>query len=399
MLDTGFDLDLVRRQFPGLNTEWTLFDNAGGTVPCRQVIERVVDYLEKRCVQLGGTYRLSAEATEAVAAGRRAVATLIGADEDEVVLGSSATMLVRTLSQALRPLWAEGDEVVVTDLDHEANSGAWRRLAKTGIAVREWRFNRESLRLELEDLEPLLNDRTRLVCFTHCSNLIGTIHAVAPMIRRVHEAGALTCVDGVAYGPHRRIDVKALGADFYFASLYKIFGPHQSFLFGRREHLIAAEGQNHFFFGPEAIPDKLEPGAPNHELCSALPGILDYLAMIADDLDTAFRRVAEHEGNLAAPLLEFLDAHPRVRLIGSADPDPLHRAPTVSFAVDGRHASEIPLALDERNLAARWGDFYAPRAIRALELEERGGVVRVSMVHYNTPDEVARLLEELDLLL
>lgn len=399
------DLDHVRAQFPGLETDWTLFDNAGGSVPCRQVIDRVTDHLRNRCVQLGGSYPMSAEATEAVEDGRRAVAALIGAEADEVVLGSSSTMLARTLASALRPLLKPGDEVIVTGLDHETNVSGWRTLAEHGVVIKQWPFRPDGLRLELEDLEPLLTARTRLVAFSHCSNIIGRIHDAAAIVRRVHEAGAWTCVDGVAFGPHRRIDVKALDTDFYFASLYKIYGPHVSFLYGKRERLLAAAGQNHLFFGEQDLPDKLEPGAPNHELSASLPGIIEYLTGLDDGdsdrpltarLDRAFERIAETEEALCAPLLEFLDAHPSVRLIGSADPTSAERAPTISFTVEGRKASEIIPPLDERKLAVRWGHFYAYRLVRELGLLESDGVVRASMVHYNTPEEVVRLIEALD---
>ena len=398
------DLDRVRAQFPGLATDWTLFDNAGGSVPCRQVIDRVQDYMTHRCVQLGGSYALSAEATEAVEDGRRAVASLINADPGEVVLGSSSTMLARTIAQALRPLFEPGDEVIVTNLDHETNVSGWRTLADHGVEIKEWALRPDTLTLELEDLEPLLTNRTRLVAFTHCSNIVGTIHDAAAIVRRVHEAGAWTCVDGVAYGPHRRIDVKALDTDFYFASLYKIYGPHVSFLYGKRERLLEARSQNHLFFTEEDVPDKLEPGAPNHELSASLPGIVDYLTTLDDmdadrplgaRLDRAFERIAETETELVTPFLAFLDKHPKVRLIGSANPDPAHRAPTVAFTVEGRKASEIPPLLDERKLAVRWGHFYAYRLVRTLGLLEADGVVRASMVHYNTPDEVQRLIEAL----
>ena len=400
------DPEAVRASFPGLQSEWSLFDNAGGSVPCRQVIERVTDHLTRRCVQLGGSYALSAEATEAVEEGRRAVAQLIGAPRaDQVILGSSSTMLTRILASALRPLWEPGDEIVVTTLDHETNRTAWLALRETGIVLREWPFDPATLRLELADLEPLLGPRTRMVCFTHCSNIVGTIHDARAFVDRIHAAGAWACVDGVAFGPHRRIDVAALDVDFYFASLYKIYGPHVSFLYGKREHLLAARGQNHGFFAEDDLPDKLEPGAPNHELSASLPGIVEYLTGLDDGdagrptgarIERAFERIAATEAALVAPLLEFLDRHPRVRLVGSADPDPLTRAPTVSFTVEGRDASEIPALMDERRLAVRWGDFYAHRLIGELGLRERGGVVRTSLVHYNTRAEVDRLVRALD---
>ncbi|TFG88458.1 MAG: aminotransferase class V-fold PLP-dependent enzyme, partial [Gemmatimonadales bacterium] len=242
-----FDVAFARNHFPALTNDWALFDNAGGSVPLAGVIERVHEYMSRWQVQLGATYHHSATATALVAEGQRAMAQLVNASPDEVVLGPSSTMNVRTLSRALLPLFSPGDEIVVTNLDHETNIGAWRALEAEGLVIREWRFDPERLDLTLEGLEPLLRQRTRLVCFTHCSNLLGTVHDAAAVIRRVHEAGALACVDGVACAPHRHVDVKALDADFYFLSIHKVFGPHLGLLYGRRDLLLRARGQNHFF--------------------------------------------------------------------------------------------------------------------------------------------------------
>lgn len=401
------DLEFVRSHFPALTDDWALFDNAGGSVPLRGVIDRVRDYMSRWQVQLGATYHHSATAAQLVAEGKRAMARLANAEPDEIVIGPSSTTNVRVLSRALRPLFAPGDEVIVTNLDHEANIGAWRALETEGIRIREWRFDPERLELTPEGLEPLLSDRTRLVCFTHCSNIVGTFHDAAAIIRRVHEAGALTCVDGVAYAPHRRVDVRALDADFYFFSLYKVYGPHLGLLYGRRDLLARARGQNHFFIGQDDVPYKLEPGGVIHELTAALPAILEYLLALdarhfpsasrpeSARLDRVFGAIAEHEATLARPVLDFLRARPGVRIIGRPEADPARRAPTISFVVDGRDSSEIPTRLDREGIAIRYGHFYAYRAIEALGLLPRNGVVRVSMVHYNTRAEVDRLIAAL----
>lgn len=395
------DLDFVRARFPALQTEWTLFDNAGGSVPLGSVIERVQDYMRSCMVQLGASYALSLEATARVAAGHRAAERLLGAREGEVVIGSSSTVLAKLIAMALRPLWQDGDEVIVTDLDHEANVGAWRALATTGLRIREWRCNADTLRLELEDLEPLLHERTRLVAFTHCSNLIGEIHDAKAVVDRVHAAGAMTCIDGVAFAPHRRVDVAAIGTDLYFASLYKTFGPHLGALFVRRDLLERCHSQNHFFIGSEAGAYKLEPGNVNHELTSALPAVVDYLEALdrhhggAGTIDGAYARIAAHETALAAPLLAFLAAHPRARLLGSARPD-AQRAPTVSFVPSGQPSSAVPPRLDARSVAVRFGHFYAYRFCERFGLLKHDGVVRASMAHYNTPAEVGRLIAALD---
>jgi cysteine desulfurase family protein (TIGR01976 family) len=405
------NVEVARRHFPALRTEWALFDNAGGSVAAIQVVERVHSYLERLMVQVGASYALSATATELVRAGQRAAADLVNAGPGEVVIGPSTTMNVLTLANALRHSFSPGDEIVVTDLDHEANIGAWRRLEKqSGVVIREWRLRADTLELREEDLEALLGARTRLVCFTHCSNLVGTVHDVAAITRLVHSAGARVCVDGVAYAPHRRVDVKALDVDYYLISLYKTYGPHLGLLYGKHELLREAESQNHFFLGSEP-PDTLTPGYVNHELTAALPGILEYLdAIVADHassetpavtdrssrLDRAFGLFAEHEQKLAARLLDFLASRRSVRVIGKASAGDGTRVPTISFVVDGRRSSEIPPLLEREHLAVRFGHFYAHRAVEALGLADRDGVVRVSMVHYNTLDEVERLIRALD---
>jgi cysteine desulfurase family protein (TIGR01976 family) len=399
------DLDFVRRHFPTLQEGWTLFDNAGGSVPTRGVIDAVAEFLRRWPVQLGASYALSQEASARVAAGHRAMESWIGAPEGTVILGPSTTVNMKLLASALRPLWEEGDEIIVTNVDHEANIGAWRRLEATGIRIKEWKLRPETLRLELEDLQALLTERTRLVACTHCSNILGAIVDVTEVTRRAHDAGALVCVDGVAYAPHRRLRLKEWNVDFYGFSLYKTYGPHQAVLYGKREHLLAARGQNHFFHGEDQLPAKLEPGNANHELTASLPRILTYFEELAAHhglahgeagLTAVSDLIAEHEERLAAPLLDFLGSRPGVRIIGPETADRAVRVPTISFTVEGRKASEIPPKVDEHHIAIRWGHFYAYRLIEALGLMDQDGIVRVSMVHYNTPDEVSRLVDVLD---
>lgn len=398
----------VRSRFPALASPWALFDNAGGSVPLAGVIERASAYMRGHAVQLGASYELSARATAEVEAGHRAAERLVNAEPGEVVLGASTTANLRLLARALRPGWGAATDIVVTNLDHEANIGPWRELERDGIQVREWRFRPGTAALHADDLEPLLTPRTALVCFTHCSNVVGTIHDAAAIIRRIHAAGTLACVDGVAFAPHRLVDVKALDADFYAVSLYKTFGPHLGLLYGRRELLRQARSQNHFFYGEDELPGKLEPGSVPHELAASLPAIPEYLLDLEsrlpgggsgeerERLARAYGAIAAHEAALVAPLLEFLRSRPGVRLLGEPSADPARRVPTVAFTVDGRDAAEIPAALDAAGVAVRYGHFYAHRAIAALGLLERGGIARVSMAHYNTPAEVEKLIAALE---
>ncbi|MEM7582720.1 MAG: cysteine desulfurase-like protein [Acidobacteriota bacterium] len=415
------DVEFVRRHFPALADDWVLMDNAGGSIMPSQVSDLAHDYMRRFQVQLGASYGLSTEAGERVAAGRRAMAAFIGADEDEVILGPSTTLNLELLAGALADLFEPGDELVVTNLDHEANVGPWRRLAESlGVAVREWRIRSEAAALEVEDLEALLSPRTRLVCLTHCSNLAGQIVDVAAVARRVHQAGAKVCVDGVAFAPHRRVDVKALGVDIYALSLYKTYGPHLGLLYVQHDLLQRAANRNHFFVDTASVDTgsaptgklhlKLEPGNVSYELAAALPGILDYFDALAthhlgasaateeavERLERVFQLIAEHEERLASTVLDYLRGNTRVRIIGPETADRGKRVPTISFVVEGRPSSSVPPRLDPHRVAIRYGHFYAYRPIRDLGLLDGDGVVRVSLVHYNTEAEVDRLLELLD---
>jgi cysteine desulfurase family protein (TIGR01976 family) len=403
----AFDVSFARAHFPALAGDWALFENAGGTLAATPVLERIQRYMTEYQVQPGAPFPASARAAEMIDESHRAMAAMMNATPEEVMIGPSTSMNVFLLAQALRPGFREGDEIVVTNLDHEANSGAWRKLADTGIIVKEWRFDPATAELVPDDLAALLTDRTRLVCFTHCSNIAGGINEVPALVRMIHDAGALACVDGVAYAAHRTIDVKAWDVDFYLCSTYKLYGPHLALLYGKREHFENASPLNHFFLDDE-IPLKLNPGGPNHELSAGLAGITAYLdalhahhegdtnLSLHDRLGQIFERIAIHEEALAAPLVSFLTTKPGVRLIGRQTADRHLRAPTFSFVVDGRDAAEIARAVEPRKIAIREGDFYAARAIRDLGLAERGGVVRASMVHYNSAEEVDRLIEALD---
>lgn len=407
----SLDVDFARSHFPTLSDDWAMLENAGGTPAASQVIERLKAYVSETMVQPGGPYDVAELAAERIAEGQRLMAEMINAAPDEVVIGPSTTMNVYLLAQAIRSWFEPGDEIVVTNMDHEANNGAWRRLEEFGLVLREWRFEPDSVELEDSALDALLSERTRLVCVTHCSNITGSLHDVAALARKVHAAGAMICIDGVAYAPHRAIDVKALDVDFYLCSLYKFYGPHLAMLYGKREHLLRAKAQNHFFIGEDAIPLKLNPGGVNHELTASLPGIAAYFdALFAHHFDDTnlplhgrvgrvYELMAAQEEALLTPLIDFLTSKPNVRIIGRATPDQMRRVATVSFTVEGRQAESIPAALRRHGLGLSSGHFYAARLIRDLGLEPTGGVVRASMVHYNRPEEVDRLIRHLDPLL
>ncbi len=375
------------------------------------VIDRITLHLVHNRVQPVTAYPASAEDAKHNALSHRLVAEMINAAPDEVVFGPSTTVNIFVLSHALKSWFAPGDEVIVTDLDHEANSGAWRRLAEIGVVVREWRVDTASCDLEIADLEALLTERTRLVCFTHCSNINGSIQDVAAITKLVHDAGALVCVDAVAFAPHRRLDVRATDVDFYAVSLYKLYGPHIGVLYGKRKHLLAAHSQNHYFFSEDNIPGKLTLGGFNHDITCGPAGIVDYFdavhahhfpgsnAGLRERLGEVFGLVEAHEATLATRVVDYLNSKPNVRIIGRPTGDPALRAPTISFVVEGRSSADIVAGLVPHKVTVREGDFYAARLIEALGLRDRKGVVRVSMVHYNTLDEVDRLITGLDELL
>lgn len=405
--DIPLDVEFCRSHFPEFSGDWIFMENAGGTLVPRQVIERLNHYAGHCQVQPGEGYPASDAAQRMIDEGRTALAAIVNADADEIVVGPSTTANVYVLSHALAPLFAPGDEIVVTDQDHEANNGAWRRLVAQGVAIREWEMNPDTDDLEPEDLEPLLNDRTRLVCFTHCSNITGIIHDAKAIMARIHEAGAMACVDGVAYAPHRRVDIRDIDADFYLYSPYKVFGPHLGVLYGKREALAKTANQNHYFVPEGDYQRSLCPGGPNHELTAAAAGITAYFDALHDRhlpganleqaqrLENLFGLFTGHETRMAKRIEEFLLSKSNVRLVG-AGATGRPRAGVFSFLVEGRDSREVAVVLKAEGIGAEAGDFYAARCIDAIGARPQNGVVRVSLVHYNTEREVDRLLEVLE---
>ncbi len=402
------DTDFARRQFPAGRWEWAFFENAGGAFVPQAVIDRMTAYMSENQVQPGYPAAPSREAAERIDAAGRRMAEMIGAGEDELVIGPSTSANVYVLARALAPLWAPGDEILVSELNHEANSGPWRRLVAGGLKIVDWPVTAEAAP-DMDALERLLNGRTRLVAFPHVSNITGELNDAAAVAARARAAGALTCVDGVAAAPHRAADPQALGADFYLLSFYKVFGPHLGGMYGRRERLLDARGQSHYFFAPDDAAHGLNPAGPCHESVAALAGIADYLEALAahhfDPPPAGFRaRVAalfglfaEHEERLAARFMDFARSKRRLRLIGPAAHDRAVRVPTFSFQVEGMASAAVPAALARERIAVASGHFYARRLLERLGVADPDdGVVRCSMAHYNTLEEVDRLTAALD---
>ena len=404
----GFDVEFVRGLFPSQCWDWAFFENAGGSYVPNSVIDRLTAYMRETQVQPGAHYPASALAQDRMDEGRRLMAAMIGADMDEVSVSPSTSFNVYVLANALRPLWNDGDEIIVANQNHEANAGPWHRLAERGITVKEWKVDPQSGSLDPSDLDELLTDKTRLVAFPHVSNLVGEINDVPLITQKVHNAGAMVCVDAVAYAPHRAIDVKAWDVDFYLFSFYKIFGVHMGCLYGKREHLLEAKGQYHFFIGEDETSYKLNPAGPQHEMFASLVGIADYFDAVyshhfgtpANSLHertkACFELASQHEEKLSAQFLDFLTSKKSVRLIGTSSASRHDRAPTFAFSVAGRSSQEIPPLLEVDKVAVSAGNFYSYRLASALGYDPDDGVIRASMVQYNTEAEVNMLIKALD---
>lgn len=398
---TEIDVDWVRDQFPAFSDPelagWAHMENAGGSWMCRQVLERQERFLRHHRIQAYTHYPAGAEAAEAMALGRAGMARHLGVPDDELFIGPSTTQHTYVLASAFRQVLAPGSAIIVTDQDHEANSGAWRRLADGGVEVREWRVDPETGSLDVASLESLLDDRVAVVTFPHCSNVLGEPNDVRRIADLAHHAGAVAVVDGVAHAPHGLPDVHALGADVYVFSAYKTFGPHQGVMTVSRELADSLPHEGHFF--NEGLPGKqFVPAGPDHAQVAALGGVAAYLDDLGDHLggvDTAATSSAmqERETALLAPLLAFLRDRRGVRILG---PDtPSQRVPTVAVAL-----AEPGLAVAERlarhQVMASGGHFYAHRLLDALGVGADHGCLRMSFLHYTAEWEITQLIEALD---
>lgn len=406
----ALDLSFVRSQFPGLDRGWTFFDNAGGSQILKGAIERINTFLIEKNVQIGGSYEVSQAAAAALMEARTAGMHLVNARRpEEIVFGNSTTALLQNLARAMQSQLSEGDEIIVTVADHESNIGPWDRLQERGITLKIWPLNKETLTLDVKDLVPLMTDRTRLVCVTHCSNILGSINPIREIADVVHAHGAKICVDAVAYAPHRAVDVQALDVDYYVFSLYKTYGPHYALMYGKYDLLLELDTLYHYFYGKEKVPGKLEPGNPNYELAYATCGIVDYLASLGEQagetgsvrqkIVAGFAAITEQENRLTERLLAFLRSRNDCRIIGQPVNRDSSRVPTIAFRFDGRDAATLCKAMDGEKIAMRFGDFHSRRLAEYLGLTDLGGMLRVSMVHYNTIEEVDRFVAALEKIL
>lgn len=402
-LDIGF----VRAQFPALSGAAprgrNFFENAGGSWPCRQVVDRLTRFYRERKVQPYWDFEPSRLGGEEMDEARERLAAMLGVAPDELHFGPSTSQNTYVLARAFAGLLRPGEAIIVTDQDHEANSGAWRRLASEGIEVREWQVDRDTGHLDPAGLARLLDGRVRLVCFPHCSNVVGEINPVADLCAMVHEAGAVACVDGVSYAPHGLPDVAALGADIYLFSAYKTYGPHQGLMTVRAALADRLPNQGHFFNGTTRTK-RLTPAGPDHAQIAACAGIADYVDALhahhaGASAPPAARAGAVHammrarERALAAPLLDWLRGRNGVRLLGPADPD--RRAPTVAL-VHARRGEALAAELAGLGMMCGGGSFYANRLVAAMGVDPGHGALRLSLVHYTEEAEVAALIAALD---
>ncbi|MFY0309410.1 aminotransferase class V-fold PLP-dependent enzyme [Leisingera sp. D0M16] len=403
---TALDIDFVRAQFPAFAEPslqgQAFFENAGGSYTCRQVIDRLTRFYTQRKVQPYAPYEASRLAGEEMDEARTRLAALMGVATEELSFGPSTTQNTYVLAQAFRKFMKPGEAIIVTNQDHEANSGPWRRLAEEGIEVREWQIDPQTGHLDSARLETLLDENVRLVCFPHCSNVVGEINPVAEITAMAHAAGAFVCVDGVSYAPHGLSNVDELGADIYLFSAYKTYGPHQGVMVIRKALGELLPNQAHYF-NADSLYKRFTPAGPDHAQVAASAGMADYFEALASHhghSGTAAETGAfvhdlmrAHEVKLLQPLLDAVKDRNGVRLLGPAQAET--RAPTVALALN-RAAEPVAAQLAEFGIMAGGGDFYAVRALEAMGIDPGEGVLRISFTHYTSEAEVAKLIEALD---
>ncbi|WP_372614925.1 aminotransferase class V-fold PLP-dependent enzyme [Aquicoccus sp.] len=400
------DVDFVRAQFPAFEVPSLagqgFFENAGGSYTSRFVIDRLTRFYRERKVQPYGPYEASRLGGEEMDEARARLAAMLGIESDELSFGPSTTQNTYVLAQAVRQWMKPGEAIVVTDQDHEANTGPWRRLAEAGIEVREWKIDPESGHLDPSALENLLDENVRLVCFPHCSNVVGEVNSVTEITAMAHAAGAFVCVDGVSYAPHGFPDVGELGPDIYLFSAYKTYGPHQGIMVIRRALGEQLPNQAHYF-NADTLYKRFTPAGPDHAQVAACAGMADYIDVLAEhhgigggpaERATGIHDMMRaHEVRLLQPLLDALRARNDLRLLG---PDRAEgRAPTVAVALR-EPGIEVARRLAGHGIMAGGGDFYALRALEAMGVAPERGVLRLSFVHYTSAEEVDRLIEALE---
>jgi cysteine desulfurase family protein (TIGR01976 family) len=404
----GFDLAWVRAQFPSLaqkvNGRPAVFlDGPGGTQVPQRVIDAISDYLKRNNANTGGAYATSRNSDTMIANGRAAMADFLGCDADEIVFGANMTALTYALSRAIGKGLRAGDEIVLTHLDHDANVSTWRALEERGVVIRMAEIHEKDCTLDMEDLAAKISDRTKLVAVGYASNAVGTVNDVKEIVRLAHQQGAMAFVDAVHYAPHGAIDVRGLDCDFLVCSTYKFFGPHMGVLYGKREHLQKLQPYK-VRANSNAIPNRWEWGTLNHECIAGIAACVDYLAALGWSVNpaagsrraallAAFEAIQRHELGLMEVLIRGLLAIPGLKLYGIVDPEQFaRRCPTIAVRIKGHTPLELATKLGERGFFTWDGNYYALNLTERLDVEKDGGFLRIGLAHYNTREEVERLL-------
>ena len=405
------DVDYVRSQFPAfkdpLSKDWSFFENAGGSYVPKNVIDKLTEFMTATKVQPYAEYPMSKIAGENMDKATELFAKMINAKNNEILIGGSTSINLYVLSNALKKNLAPGDEVIVTNQDHEANISPWLRLKENGAKIIEWKFNLNDHELKINDLEKLITSKTKILAVTHCSNIVGSVNNLKKICNLAHKNNIIVIGDGVSYAPHGFPDVKDLGVDFYTFSLYKTYGPHLALLYGKEEILKNLPNQNHEFLEGK-YPYTINPGGPNHEELVSLIGIYEYFENLYNyhfknkNLNTLEKikkinnLIAMHEENIANPILNYLYQRKDLNLIGKNKIYNKNRAPTISFFSNNKSSKEISEILNKSKIATRNDNFYAWRCLKYLGIDTNDGVVRLSMTHYNNYNDTENVLEALE---
>jgi len=407
----ALDLTWVRSQFPSLaqtvdGQPAVFLDGPGGTQVPQRVIDAISGYLKSSNANTAGAYATSRQTDAMIASARSAMADFLGCDADDIVFGLNMTSLTFAISRSIGRELGPGEEILLTHLDHDANISPWRALQERGVTVRFAEINEADCTLDMGDLARKITPRTKLVAAGYASNAVGTINHVKEIVRLAHDAGALAYLDAVHYAPHGPIDVRSLDCDFLVCSTYKFFGPHMGVLYGKREHLQRLEPYK-VRANSNAVPYRWEWGTLNHECIAGIAACVEYLADLGRYADSsvlnrrsallaAYKAIQNHERGLMERLIAGLLAIPGLKLYGISDPAQFHRrCPTVAVRVKGHTPLELATKLGARGFFTWDGNYYALNLTERLDVEKDGGFLRIGLVHYNTMEEVDRLLAAL----
>ena len=405
------DIDYVRSQFPAfkdpLSKDWSFFENAGGSYVPKNVIDKLTEFMTSTKVQPYAEYPMSKIAGENMDKATHLFAKMINAKSNEILIGGSTSINLYVLSNALKHIINPGDEVIVTNQDHEANISPWRRLKDYGANIVEWKFNSDDHELKISDLDKLINSKTKILAVTHCSNIVGSVNNLKEISDLAHKNNIIVIGDGVSYAPHGFPNVKELDVDFYTFSLYKTYGPHLALLYGKEEILKKLPNQNHEFLKGQ-YPYTINPGGPNHEELVSLIGIYEYFENLynhhfknknlstLEKIDKINNLISLHEENIANPILKYLYERKDLNLIGKNKIENKDRAPTISFYSNKKTSKEISNTLHKFKIATRNDNFYAWRCLEHLGIDTDDGVVRLSMTHYNNYNDTENVLKALE---